>query len=85
MHIPLEHWPEMLSNIEGMMKPGAIGYVTVPQERFADSEADPRHFEIFDTERFTSLVGTRGWKVLETGAKGATDTNDWLWFLVQLP
>lgn len=85
MHIPLSKWPLMLANIEKHMKPGAIGYITVPQERFANSESDPRHFEIFDKEKFKGLISTRKWKVLKSGYKGSTATNDWLWFLVQLP
>jgi trans-aconitate methyltransferase len=85
MHISEEHWPLMLKNIEKHMKPGAIGYITVPQERFANSDSDPRHFEIFDKARFKNLIGTRKWTVLKSGYKGSTSTNDWLWFLVQLP
>lgn len=85
MHIPLSEWPRMLANIQKHMKPGAIGYITVPQERFADHESDPRHFEIFTTESFKKHVGANEWKVLKSGEKGVTKTNNWLWFLVQLP
>jgi trans-aconitate methyltransferase len=85
MHIPLNEWPRMLTNIQKHMKPGAIGYVTVPQERFAEHETDLRHFEIFDKASFKKQIGANGWKVLRTGEKGVTTTNNWLWFLVQLP
>jgi len=85
MHIPESEWPEMMANVESIMKPGAIGYITVPQERFSKKENDPRHFSIFSIESFTELIGLRGWKVLDRGHKGTTSTNDWLWFIVQLP
>lgn len=85
MHIPEDQWDQMLMNIQKIMKPGAIGYLTVPQERFGNSEADPRHFTIFTPDLFKSTVNARGWKILESGYKGATNTNDWLWFMVQLP
>lgn len=85
MHIPLPEWPSMLTNIQKHMKPGAIGYVTVPQDRFADPKSDPRHFEIFTPSSFKKQIAANGWKVLKSGKKGTTHTNDWLWFLVQLP
>ncbi len=85
MHVPLDRWPRMLENIQKHMKPGAIGYITVPQERFANHETDPRHFEIFTVESFKKQIETLGWKVLKTGKKESTATTGWLWFLVQLP
>lgn len=85
MHIPLPQWPRMLTNIQKHMKSGAVGYITVPQERFAKHESDTRHFEIFDRERFKKQISAHGWKVLKSGEKGVTNTNNWLWFLVQLP
>lgn len=85
MHIPVENWPAMLENVEGVMKPGAIGYITVPQEQFASKESDTRHFEFFDKARFKQVLGGRRWKVLKSGKKETTATNEWLWFFVQLP
>ncbi len=85
MHIPLERWPQMLTNIQKHMKPGAIGYITVPQERFANHETDPRHFEIFTVESFKKQIASGGWKVLKTGGKESNTPRDWMWFLVQLP
>lgn len=85
MHIPLKEWPQMLANIQKHMKPGAVGYITVPQERFPNHESDPRHFEIFTVESFKKQIGMNGWKVLKKGKKDATNTAEWLWFLVQLP
>lgn len=85
MHIPLSSWPLMLANIQKHMKPGAIGYITVPQERFSNHETDPRHFEIFTVQSFKKQIGANAWKVLKTGKKGSTASSDWLWFLVQLP
>lgn len=85
MHVPEEHWPDMLANIERMMRPGAIGYITVPRDRFVDPKADPRHFSIFDKAKFRKVVGARGWRVLKSGGKVLTKNNEWLWFLVQLP
>jgi SAM-dependent methyltransferase len=84
MHIPLSKWPLMLENIEKHMKSGAVGYITVPKERFSTA-ADPRHFEIFSTTKFKEILGSRKWKVLKSGHKDSTATNDWLWFLIQLP
>ncbi|MES2668559.1 MAG: class I SAM-dependent methyltransferase [Patescibacteria group bacterium] len=85
MHIPLDSWPQMLANIQNHMKSGAIGYISVPQERFANHESDTRHFEIFTVESFKKQIGINGWKVLQTGKKESTAATDWLWFLVQLP
>jgi SAM-dependent methyltransferase len=84
MHIPLSEWPLMLENIQKHMKPGAIGYITVPKERFSKGE-DPRHFEIFNTTKFKKLAGSRKWKIVKSGTKDSTVSNEWLWFLVQLP
>lgn len=85
MHVPMEDWPRMIASVSKHMHPGAIGYITVPQERFADHETDPRHFEIFTPSSFKKELGKYGWRILKTGKKESTSVTDWLWFIVQLP
>lgn len=75
----------MLQNVQKHMRSGAVGYITVPQERFANHETDPRHFEIFTVASFKKQISANGWKVLKTGRKKSTAATDWLWFLVKLP
>ncbi len=86
-HIPLAQWPEALSNIERHMTRGAIGYLTVPEERPSPaSEKDRRYFELFDDKKFRAVLVPRKWRILKAGArKGKTGGVVWRWYIVKLP
>ncbi|MEA2701701.1 MAG: hypothetical protein QOE22_410 [Candidatus Parcubacteria bacterium] len=83
MHISKEDWPEMMENIENIMQPGAVGYLTVPTERYI--ERDERHFTVFEEKEFKALLGKRNWEILQRGKKEPTRSTAWSWFIVKLP
>lgn len=86
-HIPENDWPIMLVSLEKISKKGAIGYITVPEDRpNSSSESDPRHFTVFTSNQFKTLVSSRKWKVVKSGILPATRaTSVWRWFIVKLP
>lgn len=86
MHIPAEQIEGVLRHIESMMRPGAVGYLTLPVERMEpESETDRRHFTLYTKERFSRLAKEMGWKILAS-EKIVTRANfNWNWYLVRLP
>jgi SAM-dependent methyltransferase len=86
MHIPEEQWKEMLTNIEVMSQPSAIGYLTLPDARPNEaSEKDQRHFSLIPQEKLEDILKERGWKFLERGSFPDDPRDIWHWYLVQLP
>ena len=86
MHIPEEQWGEMLTNIENLSTPGAIGYFTMPLTRPNEaSEIDQRHFTIMTEEHLKEILQNQGWKLLESGDFSKESKAIWHWYLVQLP
>ena len=85
MHVPQEHWSDMLTNIEHLIKPRGIGYISIPIARpNPPSEKDNRHFTVLNPAQFKKIVTARGWKVLHSG-KINNDPDIWRWFIVRLP
>lgn len=85
MHAKLEEWDTLLDNIESIMNPGAVGYITLPKKRFTDPQEDMRHFEIFTEEKFRTIINGHGWEIVESGEKESTKRSEWMWFIVKLP
>jgi trans-aconitate methyltransferase len=88
MHAPEERWPEVMGHIEQMMRPGAIGYLTLPVEHPSGDRADedPRHFTILDAKAHRKHFKARGWEVLKHGTlDGFTTKRAWRWYIVRLP
>lgn len=88
MHIPREDWPELFNNIEKLMKPKAIGYISLPTEHPSGErkESDPRHFTLLSKEEQKEFLKERKWKILHSGeCDGFTVKNAWQWYIVQLP
>lgn len=86
MHIPEEQIQGVLKHIELIMKPGAIGYVTLPVERMGpETENDKRHFTLYTKEGFGALAEEIGWKIIASD-KIVTKANfNWNWYIVKLP
>ncbi len=86
MHIPEEQWEEMLTNIENLSKPGAIGYFTMPDARPNEvSDEDQRHFSIIPKEHLEEMLKKRGWEFIERGGFPQDPRDIWNWYLVRLP
>ncbi len=86
MHIPEEQWGTMLSTIEGLSRPGAIGYFTMPSARPNEaSEEDQRHFSIIPKEKLQAMLIARSWEFIETGGFPDDPRGIWNWYLVRLP
>ena len=88
MHTPHEEWPAMLANIESLMKPRGIGYLTLPTEHPSGdtADADPRHFTLLTAAEQQKEFKSRGWKILKKGTlNGFTKKGIWKWYLVELP
>lgn len=88
MHIPLEDWPTMFKNIESIMKPGAIGYITLPVAHPSGPNVkdDPRHFTLLNVHEQKAQLRARSWDILKSGTLDGTSTKAvWRWYVVQLP
>jgi trans-aconitate methyltransferase len=87
MHIPIEKWPNLIKSISLNMKRGAIGYLTLPEERpNPPSEIDQRFFELFDEDKFKKIAGENGWKIVQSGFRPKSPNHaPWHWFIVKLP
>lgn len=85
MHIPEDDWPTWMSDLEKIIVPGGVGYMTLPQQRpNPASEQDQRFFSYWDPEKLKKTMAQQGWKVLEYGDM-PDRAAQWQWYLVQLP
>lgn len=86
MHVPIDEWDNMFSNIESMMKPDSYGYITIPEQKpVIRSDRDQRHFSLMKGLDFAKYVKARGWKVVKTGPIIGANDIPWNWFIVRLP
>lgn len=86
MHIPLRETNKMFNNIESLMNPKAIGYMTLPRKRLVKpSLEDQRHFEIYSKEKLEGIILKKNWKILDYGKFEPTPVTEWDWYIVQLP
>lgn len=85
-HIPHEDWPLMLENIEYLMRKGAVGYFSLPNDRSnTASKKDARHFTLLKAAEVRKIMKERGWKLLKTGKLPATrDTATWRWYIARI-
>ncbi len=88
MHLPYTEWNVAYSNIEHLTKPGAYGYVVLPENRppLAVQSTDTRHFTLLSEKEQTAFMKNRGWKIIKK-FKHATGSNkaNWIGYIVQLP
>lgn len=87
-HIPFTHWDTMFDNIEALMKPGAVGFISLPTEHTVVEKDtnDTRHFTIMSPEEHTRYFKKRGYKILAKGMHdGYAKKGIWRWYIVQLP
>ncbi len=88
MHVPLEQWNQMFSNIEKMMRSGAVGYLSFPsQHPSGDKEnEDPRQFTILNPTQQKQYIADRGWQIIHSGIQdGYSVKSIWNWYIVKLP
>jgi len=83
MHIPKRYWPKMINNIKTILKPGAIGYISVPKLRPRPrSKYDQRYFNYWKNAEFKKILTQNGFKILQ---RGSIKKSVWLWCMTQLP
>lgn len=87
MHIPIEDWDAMFSNIERMVKPGSYGYLSLPLEHpNPNPEEDTRHFTILSEPEQKQYLKSRGYKIVTSGGfSGFNKPDIWRWYIVKLP
>lgn len=86
MHIPAGQIPGVLEHIQSIMKPGAIGYLTLPVERpNPPTSTDQRHFEFYTKKKFLMLAKEMKWKVLLASDISAKGYPHWNRYIVKLP
>ena len=88
MHIPFPKWDEAFSNLEGLCKSQAYGYITIPIAHPSDNQnpEDTRHFTILSEDEQRAYMKKRGWKIKHSGVlDGFTTESVWRWYIVQLP
>lgn len=86
MHIPEDERDEVLSSLEHILKPGAVGYLTLPVIRpNPENENDQRHFTLYSKDEFSKLAKSRKWKILSSGnLEGSAGNLTWNWFLIKI-
>ena len=85
MHIPESDWPNLLASLQGLIKPGGIGYLTLPRRRPApESKKDRRFFSYWTPVKAKTFFKRRSWKVLNWGEMPKREAG-WFWTIVQLP
>lgn len=86
MHVPEEQWRDMLTNIQNISKPNAIGYFTLPSARpSAASATDQRYFSIIPEDRLKEMLQGHKWDLLESGGFPNDVQSVWHWYIVRLP
>jgi len=85
MHIPEGDWPRLLSDIERLIRPGGVGYLTLPRRRpNPGSQRDHRFFSYWTSDKIKSFLEQRDWKILRHGDMPERNAG-WFWTIVQLP
>ncbi len=85
MHIPEPDWPVWMKNIETIIEPGGVGYMTLPQQRpNPASGEDQRHFTYWNPEKLAAIIEPHGWKILAHGDM-PDRAAQWQWYIVKLP
>ncbi len=88
MHVPREQWDDTFVGITTTMKPGALGYLSLPiaHPSGTPTEGDTRHFTILNEAEQRSYITDRGWKIKASGhLDGFTSEDIWRWYIVELP
>ena len=86
MHVPKNLHKQMIENIQSLLKPGAYGYITLPERRTKELEPnDNRHFELFTQDEVVELFESHNWKLIDKGVLDDSPRNLWNWYIVQLP
>lgn len=86
MHVPQGQWLDMFANLELLVKKGAYGYITMPEQRpNSRSTHDLRHFELMPGKKFVEHLKRRGWKIIKSGPMVGKNDIPWNWFIVRLP
>lgn len=85
MHIPEAQWTALLANIERMVRPRGVGYLTLPRQRpNPPSRIDTRYFSYWTVGKARTFLQPRHWTVLQWGHIPHTKRS-WFWMLVRLP
>ncbi len=88
MHVPFSHWDMIFSNIVAIMRPGAVGFITLPTEhpKNPEDETDTRHFTILTPEEQKQYFRSKNWQIVSSGTcDGFTKKAIWRWYIVRLP
>ncbi|HEU4677735.1 MAG TPA: class I SAM-dependent methyltransferase [Candidatus Paceibacterota bacterium] len=87
MHVPRDLWDETFHNIERLMRPGAVGYLTLPVEHPSGDRkhTDPRHFTLVSETEQRAYLRDRGWTILKRSKlKGFIGDELWRGYIVKL-
>lgn len=88
MHLPFSAWDITFENIERITKPGAYGYIVLPENRppLAVQSTDTRHFTLLSEKEQVTYMKNRGWKIVKKfkHAKGPNKAH-WVGYIVRLP
>ncbi len=88
MHLPFSEWDTACGNIEKITKPGAHGYLVLPEQRppSITPQNDPRHFTLLSEKEQIAYMKNRGWKILKKFKHAAGPYKaQWIGYIVQLP
>lgn len=82
MHIPPQDWNVVFSNLDGLTKPGAIGYISFPYKA-GDNQQDMRHFTFFSENEIKAEIKKYGWRVVRSGKIDGSARHFWNWFIIK--
>ena len=90
LHIPKEKIPKALENIQKVVKPGGIGFVSLKKgegEKVVvdeDDAEDQRFFAYWQKEEFQNVLGKSGFQVVNFFEHHASEKTTWLAFFVRV-
>lgn len=85
MHIPPSQWPQLFTNLKRLVKPGGVGYITLPDQFPAADEAG-RYFARWTPTQVRTQLRQQHCQLLAQGDLGSrAPGHHWRWYLIRLP
>ena len=85
MHIPPSQWPQLFTNLKRLVRPGGVGYITLP-DRFPVVDEAGRYFSRWTRKQVRAMLKAERCQLLADGDLGSrAPGHHWRWYLIRLP
>lgn len=87
LHIPKSRISEALRSIKSVIKPGAIGFISIKngdEEGLYGEKPAQRFFAFWKKDEFSKVLAKNGFEVVDYIHDPRSPTDDWLCFFVKL-